>query len=162
MTKIDFYILPQDDIRQRHLFACRLAEKAYKLGHPIYIHSDDEAQARALDDLLWRFRDSSFIPHSLLSSSQEPGASCGDAVQIGYAETIDTAHAADGLLINLSNTVPEFFSRFERVSEVVVQQPHILESTRANYRFYKDRGYQLTSHDLSKRSSDTPTAPRHE
>lgn len=149
MTKIDFYILPQEAIQQRHLFACRLAEKAYKLGHRIYIHSDDDAQAHTMDQLLWSFRDSSFIPHALLSPG-EGEENHGAQVQIGYAETITPTLATDGLLINLSHSVPEFFSRFERVSEIVVQHPHVQQATRANYRFYRDRGYQLDSHDLRK------------
>lgn len=151
MTRVDFYILPQADIRQRHLFACRLAEKAFKLGNKIYIHSDDNAQANALDQLLWSFRDSSFVPHQIVPA--DAGTNRGEAVQIGYASTIDStsvdsAAGANGLLINLSQGIPEFFSRFERVSEIVVQHPQIQQATRANYRFYRDRGYQLQTHDL--------------
>lgn len=150
MTKVDFYILPEDSIQQRHLFACRLVEKAFKLGHHIYIHSDDDAQANAVDQLLWGFRDSSFIPHRLLADTAV-GATSGEPVQIGYAETIGTATTPTELLINLSQSVPEFFSRFDRVSEIVVQHPQIKQTTRANYRFYRDRGYQMKTHDLRAR-----------
>lgn len=146
MTRVDFYILPGDSSEQRHLFACRIAEKAYKLGHSIYIHSDDQTQARALDELLWCWRNSSFIPHQIESAETDTNAS--DMINIGCNQGQGSSTRLNGLLINLSHQVPEFFSRFERVTEIVVQSPAVTESTRNNYRFYRDRGYPLESHDL--------------
>ncbi|MEZ5578324.1 MAG: DNA polymerase III subunit chi [Candidatus Competibacteraceae bacterium] len=43
--------------------ACRLADKAYGLGHTVYLFTASEARAAALDDLLWTFRQDSFVPH---------------------------------------------------------------------------------------------------
>ena len=145
MTKIDFYILPHDSCEQRHLFACRLAEKAFKLGHEIYVHSSDSAQANTLDQLLWSWKNTSFIPHQI------DDASTGDQqVHIGYGKDKPMAGDHNGLLINLSDHVPEFFSRFERVSEIVVQESAVTESTRENYRFYRNRGYHMDTHDLRR------------
>jgi DNA polymerase III subunit chi len=143
VTKIDFYITPGQTTEQRHVFACRLVEKAYKLNHNVYIHSNDSGQAQQLEELLWAFRSSSFIPHRL-QSGDEGG---NERVVVGHGECL----VADPyLMINLSEGVPECFSRFERVSEIVVQDSTITESTRQNYRFYRDRGYPLDSHDLRK------------
>lgn len=144
MTKVDFYILGDDSIEQRHIFACRLVEKAFKLGHHIYIHNDDDAQANTVDRLLWQWRNSSFLPHTL--NSDENAST--HAIQVGFGDTPNSS--SHNLLLNLSHSVPDFFSRFERVVEVVVQVPSITEATRANYRFYRDRGYQLENHDLRK------------
>ncbi|MEE8059311.1 MAG: DNA polymerase III subunit chi [Pseudomonadales bacterium] len=146
MTKVDFYILPNSTIEQRHLFACRLVEKAYKLGHQIYIHSDDEAQTNALDQLLWSWRNSSFIPHQVEQTTIDNH----ERVQVGYNTANGSAANHNDLMINVSNAVPEFFSRFERVAEIVIQKPSVTDSTRANYRFYRDRGYPLKTHDLRK------------
>jgi len=55
-----------------------------------------------------------------------------------------------GLLINLAATIPPWFSRFERMAELVYDQPGLLADKRASYRFYRDRGYPLHFHDLSK------------
>ncbi len=148
MTKVDFYILPGESSEQRQLFACRLAEKAFKLGHSIYIHSDNQAQAKELDSLLWGWRNSSFIPHAIETVSADSDKP--PLLTIGYNQGQGSSTALSGLLINLSLSVPEFFSRFERVSEIVVQSPAVTESTRSSYRFYRDRGYQLESHDLRK------------
>ena len=46
MTRIDFYILPQTAERERALFACRLAEKAWLQDYRIYIHTGSAAAAR--------------------------------------------------------------------------------------------------------------------
>lgn len=141
MTKIDFYIIPGQTVEHRYQFVCRLVEKAYKLRHNVYIHSNDSKQAKLLNELLWSFRSSSFIPHRSHADSdigQEP-------VIIGFG---DHLVSSPYLMINLADNVPECFSRFERVSEIVVQDPVITESTRNNYRFYRDRGYPLQSHDL--------------
>lgn len=146
MTKIDFYILPADSIEQRHVFACRLAEKAYKLDNQIYLHCDDAAQANQLDQLLWTWRTSSFLPHRLADADNSTAAD-HRSLLIGYSEPAADYH---GLLINLSHAVPDFFGRFERVAEIVVQTPTVTAATRANYRFYRHRGYQLENHDLRK------------
>jgi len=145
MTKIDFYILPHESSEQRHLFACRLADKAFKLGNEIYVHSSDSAQANTLNELLWTWKNSSFIPHQIDGESNDQ-----QQVHIGYGRDKTLSGQHNGLLINLSDHVPEFFSRFERVSEIVVQDSAVTDSTRANYRFYRDRGYQLETHDLRR------------
>lgn len=156
MTKVDFYILANDSVAQRHIFACRLTEKAFKLGHQVYLHCDDNAQAHALDQLLWSWRSSSFVPHiveqSPKASVEGEGTATEDRVQIGFGQGQGSAASHHGLLINLSQSVPEFFSRFERVSEIVIQHDDITALTRANFRFYRERGYPLQSHDLRPQS----------
>ena len=148
MTKIDFYILADHTLEQRQLFACRLAEKAFKLGHSIYLHCDDKIQASTLDPLLWNWRNSSFIPHQVTPAAADNDGSGEYSVEIGHGNNATPRH--HDLLINLSSTVPEFFSRFERVSEIIVQLAAVTEAGRANYRFYRDRGYPLENHDLRK------------
>jgi len=52
------------------------------------------------------------------------------------------------LLINLGLDVPGFFSRFERVAEVVDGDETQKAKGRERFRFYKDRGYPLETHKL--------------
>ena len=54
------------------------------------------------------------------------------------------------VLINLCEEIPDFFSRFERCMEIVIQQPVVLENTRKHFAFYRERGYPLNTHDLRK------------
>ena len=68
-TKIDFYILPSAEPSARLDFACKLTEKAWRLGHRVYLHCSDIAQREDLDARLWRFKGESFVPTALSKMS---------------------------------------------------------------------------------------------
>jgi DNA polymerase-3 subunit chi len=139
MTRVGFYVVQAADQGQRLQVAARLADKAFQQGHRIFINAADEAQARSLDELLWSFRPASFLPHGL------QGQEHSDTIAIGWGqEPLDH----NDLLINLQLDIPPFFSRFQRVAEVVTQDPDSLQALRESWKFYKERGYQLEKHDL--------------
>ena len=141
MTRIDFYVLPDADPAQRPLLACKLAEKAFSQGLKVYIHTADAGEAARLDDLLWTFRAGSFIPHALQSDdAAEP-----PPVLIGHDHE---PHTHTDVLINLGNDIPRFFSRFERVAELVDQRTELLAQSRERFRYYRERGYELNTHQL--------------
>jgi DNA polymerase-3 subunit chi len=50
-------------------------------------------------------------------------------------------------LINLDDEWPPFFSRFERLVEIVGTEEDNKVKARARYKFYKDRGYPLQTFD---------------
>ena len=139
MTLVGFYVVQSAVPGERQSVAARLADKAFQRGHRIFINAADEAQARALDQLLWSFRPTSFLPHGLL------GEAHADTVAIGWGQEPENHN---DLLINLQLAIPSFFSRFARVAEVVTQEPDSLAALRASWKFYKERGYQLEKHDL--------------
>lgn len=140
MTEIDFYVLADATPGGRELTACRIAEKAFMLGHRVLVNVADAADARAMDERLWTFRDGAFLPHALLD-----GADATTPVLIGAGEEpADLPY----LLINLAGTVPAFFTRFERVAEVVNDEPAVRDAGRERFRFYRDRGYSLRTHKL--------------
>lgn len=141
MTKINFYILPQDDEESRLIFTCRLIEKIFNMGHKIYCHTHDEASATQIDELLWKFRPESFLPHALINNPQEQSS----PIHIGWHNDPKNHHE---ILINLSTQIPDFFSRFDKVTEIVCQRPEQLESSRNNWKFYQDRGYPLQLHKI--------------
>lgn len=143
MTQVDFYILPEPDLAARYHFVCRLVEKVYSLGQTVCIATEDETETRALDEMLWAHNPPSFIPHSHCLADE------GDS-QVWLSHTQDFA-SHHNVLINLRSKLPEHFSRFERLSEVVVQEKSVLTTTRASYRFYQERGYPIRNHDMRKR-----------
>jgi len=140
MTRIDFYVLDQAEPQGRERFACRLAEKAYKLGNKVFIHTTDEQQAQAVDDLLWSFRAGSFVPHS-----RRPEDAATAPVMIAAA---GEPEQTTDVLINLADEVPLFFSRFLRVAEVVDGQDEVRRAGRERFKFYRERGYDLESHPI--------------
>ncbi len=94
-----------------------------------------------MDRLLWTFRQGSFIPHATLeraNPSMTPVIISGN----------DEAGEENDVLINLALEVPNFFSRFERVAELIDKEPELKSAGRARFRFYRDRGYPLNTHDI--------------
>jgi len=141
VTQVDFYLLQDDSAQIRASFACRLADKAYRLGNRVYIHTASAEQTRQLDDLLWTFQQNSFVPHAIYQAAQHNPP----PVLLAHNSEPD---ASIQVLINLSAEVPLFFSRFERVAELVNQNADIRQQGRSRYSFYKERGYPLRTHEI--------------
>lgn len=141
MTLIDFYVLQQQEVDAQHHFACRLIEKAVRQGNRVMVATKDEEESRKLDESLWSFRPDSFVPHALLGEAHADQA----PVLISHGEDDDTHH---DVLVNLRLQVPPQFSRFKRLTEVVIQEPKVLENSRVSYAFYKKRGYPINTHKL--------------
>jgi len=146
MTQVDFYILPDTTLEARFGFACRLAETIYRKGYRLHLHAEDEAMARELDERLWTFRPDAYVPHALmdstlLGSDQEATV----PVTIGWEGPPEPGAQA---LLNLDPGIPEWFSRFERVAEIINQHQDVLTAKRECWQTYKKRGYPVTPHHL--------------
>ena len=139
MTRIDFYLLNSAQTATRLQYACRLAHKAWQKGHHVYLHCQDEAAAEQLDQLLWSFREETFLPHALRGEEVDEPVVCGCG---------DDPGEHHDLLINLSDLTPGFFSRFARLAEIVVEQDVVRVPARERFRFYRERGYPLQSHQI--------------
>lgn len=142
MPRIDFYIIPEESELARLSFACRLIEKAYKNRHRIYIHMENQADTHMLDELLWTYRDDSFLPHHLVGDGPEPAP----PIQIGFREKPDKQR---DILINFNHTVPEFYTQFARIIEIVSANATIQTISREHYRTYRSNGFEITTHKLS-------------
>ena len=141
MTRVDFYILQHNRAGAGEQLTCKLVEKAYKQGHQVYINVASEQQLKQLDDLLWTFRDGSFLPHERYNAA----ATDEHPILLGHA--VEPESPSD-VLVNLADDIPAFFSRFNRVAELVAGDDAQREAARGRYRFYKDRGYTLNTHQL--------------
>lgn len=142
MTRVDFYLLDHATEGGRDAAVCKLTHKVFRLGHRIYILTDDHESAQRLDRLLWTFSAGSFIPHGL---SARP-ADADFPVLIGHDVP---PPAFEDVLISLAPQVPECFSRFQRVAEVVHGSDDEKTLARERFRFYRDRGYALQTHHLA-------------
>lgn len=142
MTRIDFYILPDDTEDQRLVFICRLVDKAQKLGHQVYVACENQNQASTLSDALWSFQPETFVAHDVEGTDNRRSK-----VMLGWSEDCGDHHE---VMVNLKNQIPTFFSRFERLTEVVIQDEKTLQKTREHFSFYRDRGYPINTHDLRR------------
>ncbi len=143
--QVDFYILQATAAHERLRTACRLAEKAWQKGHSVYIHTDSNETARSLDDMLWTYRQDSFVPHALYGDRPEADPGYPEPVLVGdgtkQPEDID-------VLINLSETVPAFADKSARVAEIVGAGEAARRAGRVRYRDYRDRGITIQQHNL--------------
>ena len=143
MTRIDFYVLAEGNPESAAVTATKLCDQAAAQGSKVYVHAPDPAEAENLDGLLWSLRQGSFLSHERFSGQKtdEPPP----CIFFGESEPPATHHE---VLINLGNDVPGFFSRFERVCEIVAGDSAQRAKSRERYKFYRDRGYELKTHNL--------------
>ena len=137
MTEIDFYTQVSDKLA----LVGALCAKAISRGLRIHVDTPDAETSAKLDKLLWLTPATGFLPHCL-----------GNHPLVDVTPIVidhDAANFAhDQILINLKDQLPEYFSRFERLLEIVGvdEQDKIL--ARERFRYYKDRGYLIRTHDL--------------
>lgn len=144
MTQIDFYVLGSSGNDARLLLACRIAEKARQQDDQVFINCASNDEARKLDELLWTFSQSSFIPHRITGANDRDDGPEPVLIGHGAAPNLETWD----FMINLADRVPEFFSRYRRVAELVDAEENRREQGRERYRYYRDRGYELTTHKV--------------
>jgi len=142
MARVDFYLIAAAGKPSRQVFACRLAEKAYRLKNTVHIQAADREDARQLDELLWTFRDGSFVPHEVVDEERDGG---DIAVTIGIGAA--GARQVD-LLINLSNDVPPQLDSFPRVAEIVTSDEDCRQQGRRRFADYRLQGHTLQTHEL--------------
>lgn len=140
MTEVSFYTHAADKLG----VARQLVGKAFSQKLNVLVYAPDEHVAADIDRLLWTQPALSFIPH------------CRDSSPLAAQTPVIIGRSADALasadvLINLGSEPPPMFSRFERLMEIVTEDEDDVKKGRLRYRFYKDRGYALTTHDLGNR-----------
>ncbi len=139
MTRIDFYFEAEDKLQ----VACRLSAKAAQQKLRVLIYTAGETDAQRIDKLLWTWQATAFLPHCRSGSA----LAAQTPVLITH-DPEDTPH--DEVLLNLHPEWPPAFSRFQRLVEIVGREVEDREAARARFRFYRDRGYEIVNHDLSK------------
>jgi DNA polymerase-3 subunit chi len=138
LTQIFFY----HGAANRIAAAAGLIAKACAQKKALLVYAPDPAIASALDRALWVSNPIGFVPHVRANSplAAETGVIIADRLE---------NLPQDQRLMNLSGEVPPGFSRFASVIEVVSEEPDVRQPARERFKFYKDRGYEIQSHDLT-------------
>lgn len=142
MIQIDFYLHEQAGQQAQFDMACRLLQKAWGESIPTYVYTADQATAEAFDDLLWVFNQKAFIPHCLHPQDKDLPAT----VRIGQ---VPPPEEITQLLINLSETVPPFYTDFKKLYELIPNEERLLSLGRERYSTYKEQGYRPRHHKIS-------------
>ena len=138
MTTIDFYT----HVGDRLAVAARLVAKALAAHGSARVLTPDATTTDELDRLLWTVPATGFLPHCRI----------GNALASQTPVLVDHVLEHTGpaaVLVNLHPEPPPFFSRFERLTEIVSLDE--VAAGRARYKFYRERGYELRTHDMSER-----------
>jgi DNA polymerase-3 subunit chi len=141
MPRVDFYVLEEADGDARLRLACRLAERAWSDAQPVFVLAASVEEARVFDELLWTYRDRSFVPHALADSPDAAAVRVRIGVQAAQAD-------GGGVLINLAPAVPEDFERFERILEPLDGDRERRQQGRDRFRYYRERGVMPQSHSV--------------
>jgi DNA polymerase-3 subunit chi len=139
MTEIDFYFHVEDKMRT----ACALSAKAYARGLRVMAYCPDHEAGQKFSRMLWAAPALSFIPHCMVDDRLAPVTPI-----IVDHQGANLIH--DQVLLNLREEQPPFFSRFQRLIEIVSLDEEDRKLARDRFKFYRDRGYEIRCHDLSR------------
>ncbi len=134
MPEVVFYVLSTESTQERHLFACKLIEKAYRSGIFPYVLTDSIEQSQELDNQLWTFRAGSFIPHQIYSG--EPPATENTVL----ISSINPPEHWQKTVINLSAKIPQDFQEADRILEILDNSEITKAWGRNRYRQYQQAG----------------------
>ena len=139
MTEIAFHFNAPDPIA----YACRLLRKAVGAGAKVVVTAPAETLQR-LDAALWTFAATEFVAHCVAGA---------DPTVLAHSPVLltqdPTASPYQQVLVNLGDSAPAGFERFERLIEVVGPDPQERLQARQRWRHYLSRGYPLQGHDLA-------------
>lgn len=143
MTEISFHF----NVPEKLGYGCRLLRKAYLSGAQVAV-TGDTPQLAELDQLLWTFSATEFIPHSRLVAEAVGTSEVGHSAGVQLMETPSQCPHHE-VLVNFGQDLPAGYERFERLIEVVSGEEGDRLAARARWKHYADRGYLLKRHDHS-------------
>lgn len=149
MPRVDFYILPEAgrEAGAVERFACRVTARAWTEGNRVHLHTASEHMAEVMDDLLWTFRDISFIPHERYAG--DPPDNPETPVTIGHARQPPPGFE---LIINLDHAIPDFAPKAQRIIEIAGGEAAHRQQARQRYRQYRAGEYELHDHRIDART----------
>lgn len=147
MTQVTFYT----GVPERLMYLCRLLRKAQRSGSRVGVCGPDSL-LRRLDAKLWDFEAAEFVPHLRVDGLADGPAGLKSkqlaATPILLAEQAESLPHRE-LLLNLGPAMPAGFEQFQRVLEVVSQDPEQMQAGRRRYKQYEALGYGVQHHKVS-------------
>ena len=139
MTRIDFHF----NLVDRLDYACRLARKIVRSGERATFWCADSALLAQWDEQLWSFSPVEFVPH--VSADDPLAAETPIILSSSGIERPDRS-----ILVSLLGEGSEpavHFSRYQRLIELVSTDSVDRSAARDRWRFYRDRGYPIHTHE---------------
>jgi len=136
MTRIDFYF----NVENKFGYLAELAGTALSRQRRMFVFVPDAGVAAQTEHALSSHVPTAFLPHCRVDHA------LADETPI-LIDWQGEHLLHDDVLVNLRAEYPPFFSRFKRLIEIVSKDEVDRDEARGRYRFYRDRGYEIHSHD---------------
>ncbi|HWQ37261.1 MAG TPA: DNA polymerase III subunit chi [Burkholderiales bacterium] len=142
MTEVLFYTHVESKLQT----ACQLCAKALAKNMRVMILTPRAELTEKVSKMLWSVPSIGFYPHCRASDKLS-------AVTPIIVDHLTEPLVHDQVLINLRDETPPIFSRFRRLIEIVSLEEADRSAARERFRFYRDRGYEITTHPLGARQA---------
>ena len=130
-------------------FVCRLTQTVLnKSEHSLVIVDDQTDRLQALDEQLWSFDATSFIPHTLITDNQVTAEKLSAPVTL----LSSLPPNFDGVVLNLAPTALALSKNGtlpERVLEIITPDEISKQQGRDKYRAYRDLGFELIYYPIN-------------
>jgi DNA polymerase III subunit chi len=135
---------------QLHLhYACLQAAYFYRQNQRVFIYTQDQESAHDIDEMLWAFDPTSFVPHNLIGEGPKQGA----AVEISWQAPSNRR----AVLINLTSNVPNFANQFSYLIDFVPSEEVQKEQARNRFRTCRQWGFKV-AHQVATSQQTIDTA----
>lgn len=140
MTQINFYSGSANKLTT----ACRLCAKAVQQGLRVLVYTPDQSLIEKLDQLLWTFSATSFIPHC----RNDDAISLVEQTPVILSNRIIEADTTFDVLLNLHHQLPPCFGEFNKIIEITDTTDEDKSAARERYRCYKNAGLDIHHYRL--------------
>ena len=143
MTQIEFHF----NAPHKLAYVCRLLRKGAAQGSRLFAVAEVDVVQR-LDSALWAVSPIDFVTHCVGTEDawMTRHASVIIASELQTLSGVSTA-------VNLCPDVPAHFDQFERLIEVVSDDPSDRAEARVRWKQYTERGYSLIRRDLNLKAT---------
>ena len=132
--KVDFYVYELSDYHLYQKLVCNIIEETYNQRENILLLCENAESCEAFDELLWTFKDISFIPHEK-KCKYKITTQCINLAKKDRSPT----------LINLTYSFPDFFESHSRVIEMSGYDENSRQKARQNFKKYKTMNFEINS-----------------
>ncbi|MDC8832509.1 DNA polymerase III subunit chi [Alteromonas gilva] len=144
MPAVSFYALTEASVTPEGLpsvpavcaKACELTAELYAQKKKSVVLCVDQAQAEAIDELLWQLPAARFVPHNLTGEGPPGGA----PVEIVWQQS---ALSRKQCLINLSGQMIDNPNQYQQVIDFVPVEEAAKQQARQRYKQFQQAGCQM-------------------
>jgi len=129
MAKVSFYLFEKSDERQVES-TCRLCRKILKQPEHIWLYCENIDLQQQLDEQLWRFDASSFMPHGI------------DQTHASICISAKLPEQSDWIVFNFNNQAIEQIDKFSHIIEIIENNELAKQQGREKFKQYRRLGIE--------------------